>query len=209
MRAFRVVLKPARPSAATAFILAAAAALAPSAVFADKLVVFKNGKSIRAKGIQKEAKGWTRLELDGGNSMGVRTSQILGVEEAGTAGPGKAESVPNQATTGGGGGYVPPPAAYSPRAEAQEPAAEGGDDFQQAPQELEPPPQPPQDRPPVAIPGARPFDQQLQQPQSRGFRRNRVGNVQPGALRQPVSPIGPGGARSPRRGVRDTTGEEE
>src|SRR5213593_4077548 len=81
--------------------------LAPPA-FADKVILFKNGKSIRAKSV-KEDKGWTRLDLDGGQ-VGVRTAQISTIQEAAANQAGKAEALPNQASgagAGGGGGYAP------------------------------------------------------------------------------------------------------
>lgn len=174
-----------------ALLLAVAVAAASGPAFADKLVVFKNGKTLRAKSV-KEEKGWSRLELEGGSFVGVRASLVQGVEETSSGTTTKSESLPNQASVGGGGGgggggYAPQP--YQPQQEA----AEAGDDFQQAPAEVSPPPQ---SSPGVAInpnstgPRSQPFGA------GRGnrFNQNRNNNNPnmpgvsfPGNVRQPVN----------------------
>jgi len=177
-----------RRVAVLAFV-AASAAFAAGPVHAEKLIVFKNGKTIRAKSIKQE-KGWSRLELEGGNLVGVRTPLILSVEEASGGPAGKAESVPNQASVGGaggGGGFSAAPQAYSPRG-GEEPS-EAADDSQQGQQEGQPPPQPQQ--PVVSVPGipnlsgVRPVGQQPFG--NRLGRRGQPGGVPPGTPRLPVT----------------------
>jgi len=97
---------PGRRRLVKALALVAFVLLAVSPVLADKLILFKNGKSMKAKSV-KEDKGWTRLELEGG-VVGVRSLEIALVQEAIGAAATKADPLPNQATGGGGapGGYV-------------------------------------------------------------------------------------------------------
>lgn len=72
------------------------------AASADKLVIFKNGKILRVKGVDV-GDLWTHLDLGKGAKMGVRTEHILGVEDS-TGKGGNRASLPNQASVGGRGG---------------------------------------------------------------------------------------------------------
>jgi hypothetical protein len=89
-----------------ALALIALVALTITPALADKVVLFKNGKSMKAKSV-KEDKGWTRLEIEGG-VVGVRSFEISLVQDAVGAAATKAEPLPNLASGGGGagGGYV-------------------------------------------------------------------------------------------------------
>jgi len=112
---------------------------------AEKLVVFKNGKSIRVRTL-KEDKGWTRLEIDGG-VMAVRSFQVARVDEV-TGGGGKSDIIPNQALVGGGGVGAPSPAYAGARgADVPEPQPEESQQVEN--EEAQQPPQPG-----VSIPGA-------------------------------------------------------
>ncbi len=77
---------------------------------ADKLVIFKNGKMLRVKGVEIRDQ-WAHLDLGKGATIGVPTEQILGVEDSTGKGDNKA-SLPNQASVSGGGSG---PAAGGPR----------------------------------------------------------------------------------------------
>ena len=160
-------------------LVAAAAAIVPAS--ADKLIVFKNGKTIRARTV-KEAKGWSRLEMEGG-VLGVRSTQILRVEESAASTPGKAESFPNQASVGGGGAGSMSP-SYNPPQD------------QQQPEEFQPPDQQQQPQAPgvVVAPGARPVIGGA----NRGVRRG-VGAGVSGS-RGVVGPRSNGGFRSQNTG---------
>lgn len=72
------------------------------AAAADKLVIFKNGKMLRVKGVEIDEQ-WARLDLGKGATIGVPTDHILGVEDSTGKGDNKA-SLPNQASVGGRGG---------------------------------------------------------------------------------------------------------
>lgn len=168
-------------AATFAVIALVAAAFAAPPALADKLVLFKNGKTIRAKSAKEDDKGWTRLELDGG-LVGVRTREIAVVQEAISGTGARADAPPNQALGGGGaagggfvsGGYV---GADTP-AEAPPP-----------PEEYQPP-QPPQDagqnqyrgNPGIQgnIPGLRSMGGLPGSPAGRGFRNNQTGVGQSG-----------------------------
>ncbi|MBI3448084.1 MAG: hypothetical protein HY049_04065 [Acidobacteria bacterium] len=121
---------PSRRVAPFALLFLLAGALAASPALADKLILFKNGKSMRAKTAKEDDKGWTRLELEGG-LMGVKTSEIAAIQDAMGGSGARVEAPPNQASGGGGGagggfvsgGYVgadtpaeapPPPEDYQP-----------------------------------------------------------------------------------------------
>lgn len=103
---------------------------------ADKLIVFKNGRTMRAKVVNEE-KGWTRLELDGGNVVGFRTALVLSIEET-SGSPAKIE-LPNLAAAGGGGGAAyasgssPAYASRTADAQLEEPQAAADEPQQQAP----------------------------------------------------------------------------
>src|SRR6266850_6823898 len=81
---------------AALFLFALFVAFAAPPALADKIILFKNGKSMRAKSV-KEDKGWTRLEIDGG-SVGVQSIQISMIQEAAGTTNGKADALPNQAS---------------------------------------------------------------------------------------------------------------
>jgi len=131
-----------RPRSASALALALLVSLAITPAFADKVILFKNGKSMKAKSF-KEDKGWTRLEVEGG-VVGVRSFEIALVQEAVGAAAAKAEPLPNQAAGGGGAGGPYVGANYG-----------GGDVPAEAPpppEEYQPPQPPPENR---GNPGAR------------------------------------------------------
>lgn len=70
--------------------------LAAGPALADKLVVFKNGKVLRAQGVTSEGQ-WTYADLGKGATVGVRTADILRIEES--AGGGKKTEGYNMAAT--------------------------------------------------------------------------------------------------------------
>jgi len=150
------------------------AALAGGTAFADKVILFKNGKSMRAKTV-KDDKGWSRLEIDGG-VIGVKSSEIALVQEASGGSPAK-ESLPNQAAGGGGGygaGYVggggsvePPPTPAEDYQPPQSPDEARGNPYRGAPQGL-----------PSNIPGLR--NQMGGLPSGAGSRSRRFGGLNAG-----------------------------
>ena len=84
-----------------------AVVLVASPVYADSLVMFKNGKAMRVKSVTKDGQ-WLKCEFEDKNFIAVPASGVLKVEAAepgGTAGELRA----NQVAAGTGGGYVPPP----------------------------------------------------------------------------------------------------
>jgi hypothetical protein len=168
-----------------AVLLAIVAFLAGSEVRAEKLVVFKNGKAIRVKTVSQE-RGWARLELEGGAVLGVRSSQISVVDDAGNSTVGKLDAVQNQASVGGAGGYVPP--AYN--APPPDNSDNGGNDEQPVPPENEVQ-QPGQ----VAIPGGALVNPSV--PGARPFNN------------QPVSGLGGIGGRRPGSGLMPSSGRQQ
>lgn len=93
-----------------------------SPLFADTLVMFKNGKAMRVKSATKEGQ-WLKCEFEDKNFISVPAAGVLKVEEAalgGTAGELRA----NQVAVGTGGGYVPGPRGGPDAAPASEPPVE-------------------------------------------------------------------------------------
>lgn len=86
--------------------------LAADPAFAEKLVVFKNGKALRAKSVVEDGR-WLKCEFEDGNFMSVPAGSVLRVAEADLA-PGAGASRANQVAAGSGGGFVPPRAAFQP-----------------------------------------------------------------------------------------------
>ncbi|HZE89477.1 MAG TPA: hypothetical protein VE404_08020 [Verrucomicrobiae bacterium] len=94
---------PSRRIAQIAVLVLIAGSLAAPPVLADKVILFKNGKTIRAKTAKADERGWTRLEFDGG-LIGVKTSEIAIIQDATGGSVTRADAPPNQASGGGGGG---------------------------------------------------------------------------------------------------------
>lgn len=93
-----------------------------SSLFADTLVLFKNGKAMRVKSATKEGQ-WLKCEFEDKNFISVPAAGVLKVEEAalgGTAG----ELRPNQVAVGSGGGYVPGPRGGPDSTPGSEPPVE-------------------------------------------------------------------------------------
>lgn len=181
----RIADRPSHVWARLAVLLAMIALLAGTDARAEKLVVFKNGKAIRVKTVSQE-RGWARLELDGGAVLGVRSSQISVVDDAGASSLGKIDAVQNQASVGGAGGYVPP--AYN--APPPDTSDGGGNDDQPVPNEAEVQPGGQGVTPGgavvnPAVPGARPFNA------------------------QPVSGLGGIGGRRPGSGLMPANGRQQ
>ena len=89
----------------------------------DKLVIFKHGKVLRVKSVDQED-GWSRLHLDGGAIVGVRTSMIRRIQNARGEEVGRIDSDANRATVGGRGPYRGvPPAVTSQRVHRPQPPA--------------------------------------------------------------------------------------
>ena len=91
-----------------AFAVAACAAVLAggSPAFADKLVVFKNGKAMRVKSVQKDGT-WLRCEFDNNDFLSVPANRVASIEDASAASPGKEVRV-NQVAAGSGSPYQPP-----------------------------------------------------------------------------------------------------
>lgn len=68
-------------TAARLLAVMAVMALATAPALADKLIVFTNGKVLRAKEISSEG-AWTLADLGKGATVGVRTADILRIEDA-------------------------------------------------------------------------------------------------------------------------------
>lgn len=103
-------------------LIAVALVFVASPLFADTLVLFKNGKAMRVKSVTKEGQ-WLKCEFEDKNFISVPAAGVLRVEEAalgGTAG----ELRPNQVAVGSGGGYVPGPRGGSEPAPMIEPPVE-------------------------------------------------------------------------------------
>ena len=64
---------------AIGLVLAAAGAAGPA--HADKLVVFKNGKALKAKSVTKDG-AWLKCEFEGTNFISVKASSVDSIEEA-------------------------------------------------------------------------------------------------------------------------------
>jgi hypothetical protein len=69
-----------RSSARLALLAAAALLASASAVLADQIVYFVNGKAIMVKSVERGER-FTILEIEGGGRMGVPTEQIARIEE--------------------------------------------------------------------------------------------------------------------------------
>jgi len=75
--------------------------------YADKLVLFKNGKVMRVKTTTQDAK-WLKCDFDGGNYISVPLAAVLKVEEA-TIGGKEGAVRANQVAEGVGTPYTPRP----------------------------------------------------------------------------------------------------
>jgi hypothetical protein len=64
---------------AIGLVLAAGAAAGPA--HADKLVVFKNGKALKAKSVTKDGI-WLKCEFEGNNFISVKSASVESIEEA-------------------------------------------------------------------------------------------------------------------------------
>ncbi|HET9481328.1 MAG TPA: hypothetical protein VFP98_06180 [Candidatus Polarisedimenticolia bacterium] len=99
---------------AAAFLIAAVLA-GPAPARADKLVIFKNGKSLRVKSAVKDGK-WLKCQFEDKNSMSVLADGVLSIEEA-ALGAREGEFRANQVAVGSG---------YTPRSSPVRPGAGGG-----------------------------------------------------------------------------------
>jgi hypothetical protein len=95
---------------AIGLVLAAAGAAGPA--HADKLVVFKNGKALKAKSIIKDG-AWLKCEFEGNNSISVKASSVDSIEEA-AVGSNEGDLRFNKVAASSGS-FAPnrPPAAYT------------------------------------------------------------------------------------------------
>ncbi len=94
---------PGTRRAGWAVILAASfvvTSLAAAPAWADKLILFKNGKALRVKSIKVE-NGWMMAEMGKGGTVGFRSADVFRVDEA--TGEGGGEATPNVASTEGRG----------------------------------------------------------------------------------------------------------
>ncbi|MGH9866967.1 MAG: hypothetical protein ACREAA_02220 [Candidatus Polarisedimenticolia bacterium] len=91
-------------------LVLAVAGVFSGAVHADKLVVFKNGKALKAKSVVEDGQ-WLKCEFEDNNFISVKASLVQGIEEA-AIGASDADLRFNKVAAGSG--YTPPPA---PRAD--------------------------------------------------------------------------------------------
>jgi hypothetical protein len=94
-------------AALVALVALVALSVVPSPAMADKLVLFKNGKALRAKTAVKDGI-WLKCEIEDKNYISVPASFVLSIEESGLGAAGDSLR-PNQVAAGSGGGYVPSP----------------------------------------------------------------------------------------------------
>jgi hypothetical protein len=76
-------------------------AVASGPAWADKLVIFKNGKALRVKSAKQDGK-WLKCEFEDKSFISVLNAGVLSVEES-VAGSREGELKPNQVASGGGG----------------------------------------------------------------------------------------------------------
>ncbi|HKY33504.1 MAG TPA: hypothetical protein VJV23_13300 [Candidatus Polarisedimenticolia bacterium] len=86
--------------AVAAMLLLAGWAAAGQPAWAEKLIVFKNGKAMRAKSIVPEGE-WLKCEFDDKNYMMIKASLVEGIQEA-AVGSRDAELRTNQVAIGSG-----------------------------------------------------------------------------------------------------------
>jgi hypothetical protein len=164
--------------AATLAALLAAIPLLSTPAWADKLILFRNGKVLRAGSVKVE-NGWTLADLGKGNTLGVRSTEILRIEDAGSEAAGPA-STPNMAATDGRG--VTRSGGGPSHADESEPEIQSSiqERIEQRQQQLEERRnQEAQSQAGVVNPGLRPLTPFNQPAQSRGFRRSRFGTQAP------------------------------
>ncbi len=152
--------------------------LASGNAWADKLIVFKNGKVMRAKDVKVE-NGWTMASLGKDGTVGVRSDDVASIEDASGGG---GEATPNVASTEGRG--VAREGGGGPSRSDDSDAEVSGsiqDRIEQRQQELqEKQAQEAAEAPPaVVVPGLRPLQQFNQPAAGRGFRRSRNINAPP------------------------------
>ena len=159
--------------------------MAAGPVLADQLIVFRNGKVMRSKSVRQEGP-WTFAELGKGATIGVRTTDVLRIEEAVTS--GKVESEYNRASTEGRGVSREGAGAESSEAGSDQ-SGSIQERLEQRQQELE----------------ARRAEQEEQQPENSAV--TGVGGLVP--LQQPVNNRTNRGfrqSRNPQSDVRNVTG---
>src|SRR5688572_32364573 len=104
-----------------------AALAAAGSARADKLVIFKNGKALKATSVVKDGL-WLKCEFDKGNFISVKASAVESIEEA-AVGSNEGELRTNKVAPGSG---YQPPANFNPNEPSQHEMA----------QQQEVPPQP-------------------------------------------------------------------
>ncbi len=145
--------------------------LAAGNAWADKLIIFKNGKVMRAKEVKVE-NGWTMASVGKDGTVGVRSADVARVEDASGGG---GDATPNVASTEGRGvareGGGGPGRADDSEAEISSSIQDRIEQRQQELQEKQA--QEAVETPTVAVPGLRPLQPFNQPAAGRGFRRSR------------------------------------
>ncbi len=85
----------------------AATGLTGSSAWADKLVLFKNGKALRVKSAVADGK-WLKCDFENGNYMSVPAAEVRKIEDAALGGK-EGTFRANQVAEGVGTPYTPPP----------------------------------------------------------------------------------------------------
>jgi len=85
----------------------AAPGLTGGSAWADKLVLFKNGKALRVKAAVPDGK-WLKCDFENGNFMSVPAAEVRKVEDAALGGK-EGTFRANQVAEGVGTPYSPPP----------------------------------------------------------------------------------------------------